>query len=329
MKKVLVSDIYAVEALARLRADSRLSVVQCTYDEVTPELLSDINIWLLRSRNKVGSHQLEKATNLQLVVSATSGFDHLDIPLLQQRGIVASYTPDANVESAACHTMTLLLALTRHLVPASQSLRQGEWRESVPRGELLAGKTLGLFGLGRIGSRVAELGKAFGMHVMAFDPYQEDAIFERFGVERAGQAEVFRSGDVLSLHVPLTRETFRQINHATLHNLNPEALLINTSRGGVIEETELCEALDEGILRGVALDVFEREPLAKTSKLRGRKNVLLTPHLGAFTTQALESASHQAVDRVMEWLDQKPVSTSLPLAVPWYELVGLNEGKGK
>lgn len=326
--KILISDIYSVEAMARLRADPRFEIVQCRHSEVTPEILADVDVWLLRSRNKVALHQLESTKKLKLVVTATSGFDHLNIADLEARGVTASYTPDANVESAACHTLTLLLALTRHLQPAAQSLKAGEWRDNVPRGELLAGKTLGLFGLGRIGTRVAELGKAFGMTVMAFDPYQEDAVFERAGVERAGQAEVFRASDVLSLHVPLTRETFRQINHTTLHNLNPDALLINTSRGGVIEETELCEALDEGILRGVALDVFEREPLAKTSKLRGRKNVLLTPHLGAFTTQALEAASHQAVDRVFEWADGKTVSTTLPLAVPWYHLVGFDEGKG-
>ncbi len=323
--KILVSDLFSNTAIARLKANPKIELIQCLPKEVTTEKLKEISIWLLRSRTQVHKKLIDEAKNLKLVITSTSGFDHLDIEELKKRNIIAAYTPDANVESAASHTWTLLLALTRHLNMGFEAIKKQEWRESVPRGELLKGKTLGLMGLGRIGQRVAQMGLAFGMDVIAFDPYQSDEVFKN--IERSGQAEVFRASDVLSLHVPLTKETFRMINHATLHNLNPDAYLINTSRGSVIEETELCEALDEGILRGVALDVFEREPLVKTSKLRGRKNVILSPHLGAYTAEALESASHQAVDQVEQFLSEKPVANTLPLTAPWYELIGHWPGK--
>lgn len=316
--KLLIADVFAASAVARLRADRRWSIEECMPNELTPESLQGASALLTRSRRNIDDRLLAQAQELQIVVSATSGFDHFDLQSLKSKGIVASYTPDANRESAASHTWALLLGLTRGLAPAIQALRQGLWRESVPRGFELKGHTLGVIGFGRVGSRVAEYAKAFGVQVIAHDPYVESETIHQAGVESVGQSELFRASDVISLHVPLTRETYRMINHATLHNMNPEAFLINTSRGGVVEETELAEALDEGLLRGAALDVFETEPLSKTSKLRGRKNVLLTPHLGGYTDAALEAASHQAVDRIMQWADGQSVSCTLPDCVPWY-----------
>jgi D-3-phosphoglycerate dehydrogenase len=266
----------------------------------------------------VDARLLSQAPQLKLVVTATSGFDHLDLTALQERSIQVCYTPEANVESAAAHTWTLLLALTRHLPTAAAAVHRGEWRDSIPRGELLEGKRLGLVGLGRVGTRVAEIARAFRMSVMAFDPYIDNETFLKSKAERAGQMEVLLASDVISFHVPLTKETRRMINQATLPLLNPHAFLINTSRGGVIDEADLAQAMDGGILRGAALDVFENEPLPRASKLRGRANVILSPHLGAYTWQALEAASQQAVDRIIEWADGHALSFALPPTVPWY-----------
>jgi D-3-phosphoglycerate dehydrogenase len=321
---VLISDLFSNQALARLRSDGRFVIQQCSPKDVSAERLKEVTVLVVRSRLKVDARLLENAPQLKLVTTATSGFDHLDLAALKNTGVQACYSPEANVESAANHTWTLLLALTRQLPAAMTALQRGEWREAVPRGELLAGKRLGLIGLGRVGSRVATIARAFGMSVMAFDPYIEAEHFSRLQVERAGQMEVLLAADVLSFHVPLTRETRRMINQATLPLVNPHAYLINTSRGGVVDENDLAQALDNGILRGAALDVFETEPLPQASKLRQRPNVILSPHLGAYTHEALEAASQQTVDRILEWADGRALAFSLPPKVPWYEESGFS-----
>lgn len=319
---ILVTDHYTTPALARLKSQLACEVRHTEGLRPTQEEMQWADVLMIRSRTKVDENLLEWSQHLKLIITATSGFDHIDLNACQKRNIKACFTPEANAPSAAELTLGLMLTFQRRLYEAQSSVKKRSWRESVPRGAELKDKLVGIIGLGRIGSRVSRMLNAFEARVIAYDPYQEDAQFEQAGAERAGLSEVFRAADILTLHVPLTKETYHLINHQTLLTINPQAILINASRGEVIEETELIEALDLGILTGVALDVFEREPVSNTSRLRDRENVVMTPHVGAYTEEALERASQEAANKVITYFKEpQGLSDQLPIDAPWFEKV--------
>lgn len=299
-RKLLVTDTFHPHALAKLNSIAS-EIHRSKSLQPTREELAEVEGLLVRSRTPVDKDLLANAPKLKFVVSATSGFDHFDLAECKARGIIACYTPDANAASAAELTLALMLNLTRRLPENLKSVEKNLWRQDELRGHSLAGKTLGIVGLGRIGRRVAKAATALNMKVMAHDPYVTESEFNLVGAERAGFTEVLVAADILTFHVPLTKETYHMLNFPTLRLMARGAYLINTSRGAVIQESELALALDEGILKGAALDVFEKEPIAKESRLLGRPNVLLTPHIGAFTEEALEAASLEAVDRTLEF----------------------------
>lgn len=319
--KLLITDLFHADALAKLKAELDCEFVHARELRPTAQEINLVQGLLIRSRTRVDPALLDQAPHLKWVVTATSGFDHIDFRACARRGITVAHTPQANVQSAAELTVALILNLTRLLPQVMNQLAEKTWRPDNRRGLSLDGKILGLVGLGRIGQQVARILKTFGMKIQAHDPYIEDDVFHRLEVERVGLSELLIAADVLSLHVPLTRETHHLINHQTLRLINPEALLVNTSRGPVVDENELVVALDEGLIKGAALDVFEREPLPQDSRLRGRPNVLLTPHVGAFTEEALEKASIQAVERTIDFFKSGRALDMLPLETPWFSLV--------
>lgn len=318
---ILVSDVFWPGEIARLKGSlkSEVSVVD---PSTAKDHLKDKEVWMIRSRSRVDRAALKIANRLRLIVSATSGFDHIDMKACEELGITVTHTPDANTESAAQLTMALILGLIRFVPAAHQAIHKRHWRDQVPRGTLLKDQTLGIVGLGRVGSRLAELVRPFGIKVCAFDPYQDKAVFEKMNIESVGFSEILRYADILSLHVPLTEETFHLLNHQTFHSMNSGMMIVNTSRGPVIEEAELCAALDEGIVKAAALDVFEHEPLSPQSRLKGRANVLLTPHIGAYTEEAVRAASKAAVDRVLQFYQGEVLKDCLPPTVGWYSQLG-------
>ncbi len=320
--KILISDIFDVEALAHLRTIPNVEIIQTTPQAFDPEHLQDVDAWILRSRTNVDERALAQANKLRLVVTATSGFDHFDFTVLKARNVAATFTPTANAESAAQLTLGLMLSLSRGLHLAHHAVMKQQWREQVPRGFLLNGKTVGLIGLGRVGSRVAELLKPFDVKLLAFDPYVDNEKFIHYGVERVGRSEIFIAADIISFHVPLTKETKHLVNHATLRAINPDCYVVNTSRGGVINENELAEALGDGLIKGAALDVCEKEPLPGQSPLRGRSNVLITPHIGAYTAEAMKAASMEAAEKVISFFKGQEIADLLPDSVPWHSQIG-------
>lgn len=320
--KILISDLFDVEALAQLRTIPQVEIIQTTPQAFSPEHLQDIDAWILRSRTAVDEKSLAQANKLRYVVTATSGFDHFDFAALKKRNIASSFTPQANAESAAQLTLGLMLSLSRGLHLGHHAVVKQQWREQVPRGFLLNGKTVGLIGLGRVGSRVAELLKPFDVKLLAFDPYVGNEKFIHYGAERTGRSEIFIAADIISFHVPLTKETKHMVNHATLRSINPDCYIVNASRGGVINENELAEALGDGLIKGAALDVCEKEPLPGQSPLRGRPNVLITPHIGAYTAEALQAASMEAANKVIAFFQGQEMTDLLPDAVPWHSQIG-------
>lgn len=306
--KVFVAENYAASSLARLKATPSL---------VVTDQLKEAEALLIRSQTVVDENFLQQAPNLKLVVTATSGFDHIHWRDCQKRGVTAAFTPEANAHSTAELTLFLMSALFRGTLSQMENAREGRWREGLKRGESLEDKTVGIVGLGRVGQRVAQLAKAHGMRVVAHDPYVDVKTFD--GIERLSFIEVLRAADAVTLHVPLTKETKHMINLATLNEMPPGGFLINVSRGACIDESEVLMALRNHHLAGVAFDVLEREPPLASNELLRHPQALVTPHVGAFTAQAFEKASHAAVSRVIHFAHGQPIADTLPLSTPWFE----------
>lgn len=318
-KKVLVTDRLAQDAHLYLQRQENLEVVRADSPTHPPlEHLVSAHALLIRSRTQIDEALLKKASQLQLIVTATSGFDHIDLEATQKWGITVMHTPKANVESAAQLTWGLVLSCASRLREAHQQVKTGEWHRDRLVGLELSGRTYGVIGLGRIGSRVAQIATAFGMQVIAFDPYQDDIVFERLGVERLSFEEVLKTADIVSFHVPKTLETERMLHRSHFEYIHRGIILVNSSRGSVIDEGDLTEALEKGWIRAAGLDVFEKEPLARTSKLLPLPNVVLSPHIGANTEEAFFKASQLAAQKLVSFFMDGSTSDSLPPRVPWY-----------
>lgn len=312
-KKVLiVLDSYEASALARLRVHDN---IQITYDLKD---LEKAEIALIRSRCKINDDFLAKAKNLKLVVSATSGIDHMDWQLAQKHGVICCHTPEANCESAAQLTISHLLNLYRQILPAVRNTQKAKWRDELTRTRTLEGQTLGVVGLGRIGSRVASIAQFLGMKVVGYDPYVSESYWQKHKIEKLAFIELLRVSDAVTFHTPLTHETKYMMAYPTLRLMLPHAFLINCARGAIIDNQELLVALNEGVIAGAALDVLEKEPPDSTNALLKHPKLLLTPHIGAWTDQAFEAASHAAVDRVFQYLNGQKLHDSLPLENSWF-----------
>ncbi|HEX4925230.1 MAG TPA: hydroxyacid dehydrogenase [Bdellovibrionales bacterium] len=321
--RVLIADRFSAPALLKLKTTPDIEVTHTL--EPTPEELRAAEALVVRVRTKIDKAFLDRAPNLKFLVTATSGFDHIDVEEAHARGIQVCFAPEGNVHSAAELTWGLVIAAARKLPQAVRMLERGEWDRERVRGHELYGKTYGIIGLGRIGSRVSAMARAFGMQVLAFDPYVSQERFTELGCERLGMKELLRSADFLSLHVPLTPETHHFINSKTLELMSDHAWLINTSRGPVISEQELAIALDEGWIAGCALDVYEQEPLSVKSALRKRDNVVLSPHCGGNTHEAFERSSQAAADKVIAFAAGQKAS-GFVLDEAWYAAQRLNQG---
>lgn len=316
--KVLITDRFSSEAFARLKAHPKLEVAQSETHQPTPEELKDAEALIIRSRTKVTSEFLKHTSKLKTIVTSTSGFDHIDLNATQKNNISVMHTPDANAQSAAELTWMLALACARRYTQAFAQLKKSEWNRELLVGTELAGKTYGIIGLGRVGSRVAKFAQAFSMNVVAFDPYIESEDFSRVGAERVSFEEVFRRADFVSLHVPATAETRKMINFRLLEEANSELFLINTSRGDVVNEPELIKALEQKVIKGAGLDVFATEPLPQSSALLKLQQVVLSPHVGATTETAFGSSSKEAATKIIEFFENGRTSDTLPPKAPWF-----------
>ncbi len=300
--KVLVSDPLDPEAVERVRAAGH-EVVEKTGLK-GPELvaaLDGVQGLMIRGATKVTAEVLRGAPSLKVVVRAGTGLDNVDRAAAAECGVEVRNTPAANAVSVAELAFGMMLAFERHLVPATHDTRAGRWEKKKYKGRELAGRTLGLVGFGRIGRETALRARVFGMQVIACDPLIEHwpAGFE--WVKRATLEEMLPTLDYLSLHVPLTDSTRNMIGAKALALMKPDAMLVNCSRGGTVDEDALYEALKAGRLRGAALDVFATEPPGN-HRLFELDNVIATPHIGASTDAAQNRAGTEAADILNEVL---------------------------
>lgn len=300
--KILVSDGLAEEGLALLRGVGEVTANnKITADELLAELPA-YHALVVRSRTKVNSKVVAAGTNLKVIGRAGVGVDNIDVPAAVAAGITVVNSPLAATVAVAEQTLGMMLGLARQIPAADASMKQGKWEKSAFMGAELNGKKLGLIGMGRIGSQVAQLAKAFGMTVMAYDPYVRAEDLEARGVAAASFGEVLSGSDYLSLHLPLTGETKGLIGAAEFGQMKAGARLVCAARGGVVDEAALREALDSGQLAGAALDVFEAEPPAAGS-IAEHPKVIATPHVGAQTKEAQKRAGIAIAEEVVSVLE--------------------------
>lgn len=308
---VVAADKVKSVALQALLDDERFEVLTVESPEELRDALRRAHGLIVRSATQVDRDLLDGAPELRVVGRAGVGVDNIDLAAATERGVAVLNAPAGNTVSAAELTMALILATVRKVSEADRSVRSGEWARSRFGGIELRGKTLGLVGAGRIGSEVGRRARAFGMDVVAHDPYLTDERAEDLGFERVSFEEVLERGDVVSLHVPLTAQTRGLLGPTTLRAMKPSAFLVNVARGGVVDEAALVEALEEGVIAGAALDVFEQEPLQEDSPLRGAPNLVLTPHLGASTSEAQELVAGEIAGAVRAALAEGDLSRAL------------------
>ncbi len=254
------------------------------------KLIPDFHGLVVRSETKVTKDVLEAATKLRVVGRAGVGVDNVDVETATRRGVIVMNAPGGNTVSTAEHAFSLLLCAARKLPQADAMVRSGKWNRKEFQGVELYNKSLGIIGMGRIGSELSRRAIAFGMRVLAFDPYLAATRARTLQVELIDELDdLLRAADFITLHTPLTSETHHLINNERLAKMKRGVRIINCARGGLIDEAALAECLTSGQVAGAALDVFEIEPLPNESPLRGLTNLVLTPHLGASTAEAQES----------------------------------------
>ena len=304
---VLISDPLAEAGLNLLR-EAGLHVDVRT--GLTPdELIAIIPVYdalIIRSGTKVTAEVIRAAANLKVIARAGVGVDNIDIEAATEAGIIVANAPTGNVAAAAEHAIALMFALARNVAEAHRSMRAGQWNRKAFMGVEIRNKTLGLVGLGRVAGHVCRRAVGLGMSVLAYDPYVSQEYAQNMGAELVSLDELLARSDFISLHLPLNEGTRGLINADTLAKVKPGARIINTSRGGVIDEDALLAALDSGQLAGAALDVFAQEPLPADSPLRSHPRVVLTPHIGGSTTEAQFQVALDAAQQVIDVLHDRP-----------------------
>jgi len=263
--------------------------------------IGDYHGIIIRSATKLTSDIIDAAANLKVIGRAGSGLDNVDKTAATKKGIVVMNTPGGNTITTAEHTFALLVSLCRKIPQATMSMREGKWEKKKFLGVELFHKTLGIIGIGNIGSQVAKRAQGFSMNVIAYDPFLSEEKAGEMGVEKVNLHDVFKRSDFITIHTPLTAETKNLINKKTLTEMKKGVRIINCARGGIINEKDLYHALVEGKVAGAALDVFEKEP-PDNNPLLSLDNVISTPHLGAATKEAQENVAIAVAEQVVDYL---------------------------
>ncbi len=298
--RVLVTDKVALSGLYPI-VDSDIFEVVSVDDSSSPEFgarLAVADALIVRSATKVTDALMAGGPQLRAVGRAGVGVDNVDIAAASERGIAVFNAPGGNTIAAAELTMALLISVARKIPAAEASLRAGKWDRAAFKGVELRGKTLGLIGAGRIGGEVAIRCQAFGMAVLVYDPYLTEERADELGVQLVSLEEVLDIADFISIHVPLTTETTGIVGSTALQRVKKTAFIVNASRGGVVDEDALADALHAGAIAGAALDVYQSEPLPDDSRLRDAPNLVLTPHLGASTNEAQIGVATEVAEKI-------------------------------
>lgn len=303
--KVLVADPVAPEGVEILKKHADVDVKTGLPPEELAAIIGEYEGLMVRSETKVTGRIIEAGRKLQVIARAGVGIDNIDVDAATQRGIVVVNAPTANTMAAAEHTIALMMALARNIPQAHESLREGAWKRQSFVGVEVRNKTLGIVGLGNVGSEVARRVQGFHMRVLGFDPYVSPQYARNLHVELVTLEEIFRQADFITLHLPLTPQSRNMVGPRELAIMKPTVRIINCARGGLIDEQALDQALREGRVAGAALDVFAQEPPRDLPLLRNER-VIVTPHLGASTREAQANVAIDAAEQIVSVLQGQP-----------------------
>jgi len=297
----IISDVAEVDFLPTMTEDELVKIIP-QYDAL-----------MVRSQTKVTPKIIEAASKMKIIGRAGVGVDNIDLDSATQKGIIVVNSPDGNTMAAAEHTIALMLAMSRNIVPAATSTKAGKWERSKFTGCELFNKILGVIGLGKIGSHVAEVALSLGMKVIVFDPYASKEIVEKMGGEYIQNLDEFwNKCDFITVHVPKTKETLNLINKDTIAKMKKGVRLVNCARGGIINEQDLKDAIENGQVASAAIDVYENEPHIETCPLiHCDGNIVLTPHLGASTQEAQINVAVDVAQQIKEVLSGGSASSAV------------------
>ena len=286
---------------------------------------NDVEGWIIRSGTKINEQMINSSKNLQVIGRAGVGIDNIDIRAATRNGIVVMNTPDVNTISAAEHTIALMLSLSRNIHHGHAGLEKGEWNRHRLVGSELRGKTLGIVGLGKIGREVQQRCKSFGMNIIGYDPFVNKEMLNKDEIKVVDLDFLTSKSDYISVHVPLNDNTKNLFNLERLKLMKSTARIINVARGGIINEEDLSKALRDSEIAGAAIDVFMVEPINAEHPLIGAPNILLSPHLGASTSEAKEGVSRSICEQVRDYLLNEKLVNAVNM--PISDLSKLNEIK--
>ena len=303
---VMICDPISLKGIALFQQETRFQVTvlerRLSEAELLP-LVAETEAMVVRSETKITRKVIEAAPKLRVVGRAGVGVDNVDVEAATQRGIVVMNTPSGNTISTAELTFSMLMALARKIPQAHMSMKNGEWNRKSFSGVELYNKTLGILGMGRIGGEVARRAIAFGMRVVAYDPYLALSRAKQMQVELVENLdEIYARADFITVHMPMSEETKGMINAPAFAKMKKGVRIINCARGGIVHEGDLLAAITSGQCGGAALDVYEAEPLAKDSPLRANPNIIMTPHLGASTDEAQENVGIEVAEAISDYL---------------------------
>ncbi|NEQ61852.1 MAG: phosphoglycerate dehydrogenase, partial [Moorea sp. SIO4A1] len=311
MSKVLVSD-----SIDQAGIDILSQVAQVDFNpNLSPEelltIIPDYDALMIRSGTRVTQEVIEAGKQLKIIGRAGVGVDNVDIPAATRHGIVVVNSPEGNTIAAAEHALAMMLALSRHISDANQSVKSNKWQRKLFIGTEVYKKTLGVVGLGKIGSHVATVARAMGMKLLGYDPFISVERAEQLGCRLVEMDLLLRESDYITLHIPKTPETAHLINDEAIAKMKPTARIINCARGGIIDEEALAKALKEGKIAGAALDVYESEPLGESPLRELGKEIVLTPHLGASTTEAQVNVAVDVAEQIRDVLLGLPARSAV------------------
>lgn len=311
--RILVAERIADQAIQALEAEANVDVKIGMNREELLESVAEYDGVIVRSATQIDAELMEKAKKLKVVGRAGNGTDNIDIPEATRRGIIVANTPESNTMSAAELTVGLILTQSRNIPQANAFLKDGQWGRNQFKGTELFGKTLGIVGLGRIGSLVAKRMQAFGMNVIAYDPYISQSRFKRLDVEKKVSLEdLVKESDFITVHTPKNKETLWMINDAHLDLMKAGVRLANVARGGIIKESTILRGIQSGKIASAGIDVHEEEP-TRNMELLACENVIVTPHLGASTIEAQINVGMTVARQVLNGLKGEIVENAVNL----------------
>jgi D-3-phosphoglycerate dehydrogenase len=311
MSKVLVSDPIDQAGIDILSQVAQVDVRTNLSPEELVQIIPEYDALMIRSGTRVTQEIIEAGKQLKIIGRAGVGVDNVDVPSATRQGIVVVNSPEGNTIAAAEHALAMMLSLSRHIPEANQSVKNKEWDRKRFIGAEVYKKTLGVVGLGKIGSHVATVARAMGMKLLAYDPFISIERAERLGCRIVDLDLLLRESDYITLHMPKTPETTHLINAEALAKMKPTARLINCARGGIVDEQALYQALEDGQIAGAALDVFESEPLKDSPLVALGNSIVLTPHLGASTAEAQVNVAIDVAEQIRDVLLGLPARSAV------------------